>query len=1388
MPVNINEAIKSSLGLFKGKPLGTPKLKEPTGTAADRINEALKTSLKKKELGSVSEPSSTESSPTPSQLPSNEEKPKQGQANTFLSNGNFLLPFNTNATNPISLLDKEQKKTFINEHGFVLAPEKQRELATKILNRPVDPTEEIISFLQNGYKTLSDNVRDETIKYARLNKNPEEKIRQQAIDAVLKFQADNKILNIPQTVKEALDKGDMGAIKKLINNVHTQQNEQLLKKYDATEGGDNEGAAILKGLGLWDAVYDKYDTDSAPLKQEKAKVDQLFTALSSKKYSYLNPAIQEDYNYYYKNQVTPNQYSALAWFKENEPEKFKQFDLEIAKADRPQTFGLKSYNKDNPDWKYLQYQLDKKGTEINVLAAGQNMQDAVVAKKELDADYNKQLADINQQLTNTTDYKQRKILQDKAAGLVQSYNTNPVNIAIQESQKALQDSQKLLDEKYPEQMKREREYMVKDILRGDGKGLFGEVLDRLKWLGRETGSGLANILGIDEFAFGGSRNYIRDLRIGDEKGAEQYQPNDVAAQQALYKLNFEERDYDALSAIKDSDLSKKEKVDKMTDYIKQNEERIRYQLNPEAGKNNWNFGSIGNQIADVGTQVGYQAALMFATDGLLKALSSAKPSTAALAATEGTELAGLEAAGANIGDDILKGYAQTYKDLGAKLNKFGTVFGTTYATTYQSAYTNGLQEGLSPEEAATYASQIAIVNGLTETISPDIDVVKKAAKGVQGVAKGITGDVLSKAAKYKDIGKQFLRGYAQNVVPETLEEIAAAYGEYGVDAIHNINQGDLNGLNNRIQQAVTTTMIGMMPLGVFSGVGTARQVPRLQKESLYRAGLYPESTTTEINALVANGNISQDEANKRIKIVNTSNQVINNMPSPAEGVAMTEQQRQNYVYNELQRGALQEKLDKATDANTSKILKKQIDDYSAANDAIVKSATLPIVEEQMVNREQITNENGSRGTSTVEQENLPKTTISEEDADAIQKAADYDLSPSQAKEFNSNIEQGLREAAQQLNSSEGEAQTARGFYGDVISDMALKYFPNEKSGAQDRSEILNAGQPAAPRKMPQDVSLYLTKEGNKVVQPILGRINNAEYINEKELDAASESLYDLLDKIDKAPETIYSAEEKQSIANLIEPLITKIEDYDYRTKTESSTVTEKVPVQVAKQTKAKQVRPALEQGVGSKVTFTDKNGNKSTGVLRLEDGNYIVSNEEGDKVAALGEKAVNDIGLKLPSSEEIDNYVTLDDSGNVQSITFQTKDGNLISIENPEKALDLAIQVSANVLEDVNPEEFETAYEEIQKEVQDEVLVKTGASIKSSQNQKTETKTTVKEENYAKLFDRIGDKTKIKGEQKATLENQFGQNLPDFAIFINKNFDKIVNQLLDNNTIERQCQ
>ena len=111
----------------------------------------------------------------------------------------------------------------------------------------------------------------------------------------------------------------------------------------------------------------------------------------------------------------------------------------------------------------------------------------------------------------------------------------------------------------------------------------------------------------------------------------------------------------------------------------------------------------------------------------------------------------------------------------------------------------------------------------------------------------------------------------------------------------------------------------------------------------------------------------------------------------------------------------------------------------------------------------------------------------------------------------------------------------------------------------------------------------------------------------------------------------------------------------------------------------------------------------------------------------MGEKAINDRDLKLPDESEIDNPIQFDKNGNVKSVTVKTRSGHLVTIEHPEKALDIAIQLRAQELGEVPDDAFNEIYNEVQKTIKEEVP-KYPEKIGAKENEKITPSTEVPKE------------------------------------------------------------
>lgn len=830
---------------------------------------------------------------------------------------------------PTYLLNRRQLGDFARAGGLVASPENSRQLAQDILAKPVSREE------QERDRLI--DVVDES--FGRIRADETRKLQQ----------------NIEGVASQGLETD-------ILQQQLTPEVEAIMQQRGYTDavGFVDQSLASKDFKSLRDVINNAYGTEltniddekeASRVRKEQQRFNVLLDKMGSAEYALTNPQVIEGYQYdvvgrkEIKDELTPNQYSGLRYLQANNPEMYEQYSMELSKAADPQLFGRRAYDKKNRDYQFMLFNLDKRGSEVNGMAIAEQIRGLAPEKQRIDQEFRGRLSGLSQQMMNATDYDTRKNLQEAVTAVRDEYDTNPTVIRFGALQELANQNEVDFRAKYPDQSSRMRENMVRDILQDDGTGVMGAVGRRVKWLFSNTVTGLANLTGGNEFEFGQSRNYLRNLRKAAEESAELYQPTYNAAVQPLYKLNFSPADYAYINNVRQSEMDEDEQAKLIGDYLENNADRIRYEENPEAGKRNWTWGAIGNQVADVGTQVLYQGGLMMLMGGLGRTATAATAAARTAGAAEAASLlpaaaGGFEAAAENIAAVAVR--SSLGGNIGQKLAQLGSIMGSSYVTAYQPAYAEALSQGKTVEEAENYANQIAIVNGLSETISPDALVLKRAASGVKGLSGLITPEAMTTARRLRTSAGYFMKGYVKNVGNETLEEITAAFGEYGVDQLHNMNQDEFNTLSERVKNAAITTAIGMTPFGISAGGATVRRSSRMQKEMFYQAGIYPELVKQEINTLVDGGGISQQEANKRIQMVNTMERIVQQLPPMDNGRPMPDRAKQEYAFNRFQQAVLENDLQNVDDENSSDFLKVQIAEYMEKNRRLLRGLDLDV--------------------------------------------------------------------------------------------------------------------------------------------------------------------------------------------------------------------------------------------------------------------------------------------------------------------------------------------------------------------------------------------------------------------------------------------------------------
>lgn len=723
-----------------------------------------------------------------------------------------------------------------------------------------------------------------------------------------------------------------------------------------------------------------------------------------------------------------------------------------------------------------------------------------------------------------------------------------------------------------------------------------------------------------------------------------------------------------------------------------------------------------------------------------------------------------------------------------KIISAATTTGSGFAATYEDAYQEATQYTDDEDLRRSYALKTGLVNGLSEVILEPAEIAYKVGFGRSAGKKSF--DDFAKSFKREGTGGAIvnsLKEFGKVVGMENVEELAALIGEtaakeydFGVET----TPGEF--IEDAIETVVTTTLT-TLPLGAGAGINANRDRSKVRKESLFEAGNESDLYKEKLQNYLDQGRINQGQFNEMTAVVNTMAQIVSstNTLTKAEGTPLSYDEKVEIAAQQFRIDNNARLKKNGAISGAAAQLDADTQEAAAIQEGILTQESVPQgtvsggnIEDQRADierrRQEELNKTDFEGeTIRWDGENriVRKSTredVSFEDGTGVgmydfKSARDYQINAKYDAELAAleqqqegattevftEQEQAAIDGLQGIDFSQGERSRVKP-YTDVIQDpdasledkrAALRGLSDQLTAkgteiavgealGRQADLIYDLDYPVAEESAALQAITGATQDiiesGRQVfedITPVLARIDNADYINEKDLDGAANRLYDLMDRVENSE---YNDEQKSSFYNLIEPLIQKLEGYEFRTKTETGVVAEERPTQVVRTVEKRQrdTRPIIEQLSAGSASVTTANGRNITGRIIIQDGNYVLLDNEGNRILSLGEKAINDRDVTIPDPTEVDNYITLDENDNVSAITIKTRDGSLVTFSdfsNSETLLDLAIQMSANVV-DVPQVVFDTEYERVEKEIQREVLASTGEDI-SIPSQRTSTAT-----------------------------------------------------------------
>lgn len=251
------------------------------------------------------------------------------------------------------------------------------------------------------------------------------------------------------------------------------------------------------------------------------------------------------------------------------------------------------------------------------------------------------------------------------------------------------------------------------------------------------------------------------------------------------------------------------------------------------------------------------------------------------------------------------------------------------------------------------------------------------------------------------------------------------------------------------------------------------------------------------------------------------------------------------------------------------------------------------------------------------------------------------------------------------------------------STDAIPVQPTTGVGGEMAQGAPETGLKETAQKGQEEVDQYIADMGaeariGSVINPIMDKMANAEYINDNDIDNAITTIFNEVEQLEKSDK--YSPETKAAISDKLLNIAEKLDNYEFRTKTETVEVTKAGAATATRKTseavrkiRAEKYFNAVQATVnGQEVTLQDKNGRVEA---PMPNGEVIV--------------------LDTPSMEIAEGGFEFDENDALVSVTVNDRLGNTVKLTG-DQALDFAIRDRENKLGVVEQAEFDEAYQEVE--------------------------------------------------------------------------------------------
>lgn len=264
---------------------------------------------------------------------------------------------------------------------------------------------------------------------------------------------------------------------------------------------------------------------------------------------------------------------------------------------------------------------------------------------------------------------------------------------------------------------------------------------------------------------------------------------------------------------------------------------------------------------------------------------------------------------------------------------------TGYLNSYDNYRKQALQLMPGDDNAGArvgYANTMAVVEGLSERIFNDVKVLKAFSGELsptvaditkrflnKEITQGVAREELQSAVKkyLKPFGKEFFKSEFQESTEEAVVDLADGISQtvFGGSEFDVAKIGK-QALNTFITTAISSPLVsGMAAQGASKQSASERA---FMKSAIFNMAINPNEYLQTIEKLRASEDISQEEANEKIKLVNSANKYLKELPVDIK--QMDHAEAATYLLHRMNEGILSQQIDETKDEVLKSEYQKQI--------------------------------------------------------------------------------------------------------------------------------------------------------------------------------------------------------------------------------------------------------------------------------------------------------------------------------------------------------------------------------------------------------------------------------------------------------------------------------